>query len=145
MNKRYILIGIPLTLLCLILPFPIWISESPLALASYGTAHIPFELLGFACILPLAILMTLRFWKKKITISEAAPWLLALVTTSFWVAYINEHAQSIWDYKCYTEAADALMQGSNLFTHCYIYPPMIAQILAALYQDRKSTRLNSSH
>ena len=102
--------------------------------ASYGSAHQPFELLGM--------------FLSAVTVGTAVVWLWArperdattvavlgasLLPVFAAIHQVSEHAKPSWDWKCYVGGAEAVLAGSTPYADCYLYPPLVAEAMAAAY------------
>ncbi|MEZ4731858.1 MAG: glycosyltransferase family 87 protein [Caldilineaceae bacterium] len=72
-----------------------------------------------------------RHWGEHL--SRQFPLLLSLLVFFHFLALLRQHAARSWDYHCYEQAAQAIVQGLNPYGNCYLYFPTPAQTLAWLY------------
>ena len=109
------------------LHFP-WISNT------YGDSLVSFELFGLTGSIFLIILALWRLRGVK-TIIDASQALLPVLTLFLFLTIIPELSITgfSWDFQCYFKATNALLLGNDLYTKCYIYPPLVAQILSQVY------------
>lgn len=132
------LLAAALGLVVLVLPLALWPLELPTLAHTYGRTYQPFELmawgaavvaLGFAA----AHVRALQA-EGRLTLRAAAPALATLVVTLHGVGVVGEFSQESWDWGCYRDGAAAVLQGGTPYGRCYIYPPLLAQVLAGVYR-----------
>ena len=110
---------------------------TPLIRHTHGPAWLPYELFAFLFVLSLGIITFFlvrrqaQGWQQLI-----APALLGLVGLHY-LSIIVAHADYSFDYACYQFAAEAYVQGNNIYLdtldQCYRYPPLAAQVLGVLF------------
>ena len=99
--------------------------------ASYGTGHQVFELLGMTLSIG-AVVCVAVFVRPR----SATDWMVAglwLAPVMAVIHQVSEYATPSWDWRCYVGGALAIAEGSSPYSDCYIYPPGLAQVLAAVY------------
>jgi hypothetical protein len=139
------LLGIVFLSAAIILPLIIWSLRLPIIESTYdGSAPQtlttqPFEVFGFLITVLLGVTTWLRITalpRKKL--EALIPVVLPLLVFLSLLYTQNEafHAKSS-DYLCYENAATSILAGSNPYQgtpSCYLYPPLLAQMLAFLHQ-----------
>lgn len=125
-------------LVAILLPLLIWQLKLPIVQSTYGRS-LPFELFSFF----ISIVLTAFTWhqikeKNKRNLVTLVPVILPLLVSLNLLFTIieNSHVRSS-DYICYENAAKAIIDGLDPYTRqptCYLYPPLLAQILSLLYQ-----------
>jgi Glycosyltransferase family 87 len=130
-------------LLAVVLPVVIWQLNVPI-IARTNEGNLPgtidsqpFELFGLFISVLLAIAAWLNIKKqKRRNLITIAPIILALlVSLEILFVIIEELHPKGPDYLCYEHAAQAVLSHLNPYTvyfKCYLYPPLLAQILAFL-------------
>lgn len=132
-------------LAAIILPLIIWKFNLSIVARTYDGSvpgmldSQPFEVFG----LFISVVLTTITWlqvqqRPKRTLTTLIPIILPLlvVLNLLFVIIETSHVKSS-DYMCYENAARAIINGVNPYTvspQCYIYPPLLAQLLAFLYQ-----------
>ena len=108
----------------------LWQKAPPFIDVSYGTGHQPFELLGMFLSLLILGFATFYVWNRNQrdpkSIATVGLWVLPVLAA---VHQVSEHAKPSWDWKCYVGGAEALMAGSSPYGDCYLYPPLVAQVI----------------
>lgn len=132
------LLAAALGLLVLVAPLALWPLELPTLAHTYGRSYQPFELMAWgAAVVALgfagAHLRTLLA-EGRLTIRAAAPTIATLVVTLYGVGVVGEFSQESWDWGCYRDGALAVVEGGTPYGRCYIYPPLLAQVLAGVYR-----------
>lgn len=123
-----------LSLLATALPLRTWISELPLAKSVYGEPVEALQLFALAGSLLLIGFGAVEFVKRKPAgPREFAPVLAALITGFFYLALFNLFSIPSWDYQCYQEAAVKILSGQDPYAGCYLYPPLLAQVMAFIF------------
>lgn len=136
----------------ILLPLIIWRLNLPIIQSTFDGSvpgHLesqPFELFG----LFITIVLVGNTWHKiskqpKKTLIKAIPVILPLLVclNLLFVQVETFHVRSS-DYMCYENAARAIITGVNPYTGnppCYLYPPLLAQILVFLHQIATSNPL----
>ena len=121
--------------------------ELPTLSFSYGPLYQPFELMGLLAAIA-ALGMAAVAWRRgarqagqagsdgletpAAAWTRAAPLLSTLAVTLFTIGIVSEFSTPSLDWGCYWEAAQAVVAGETPYGRCYIYPPLLAQILATL-------------
>ena len=127
-----------LGLVVLVVPLAVWPLELPTLAHTYGRTYQPFELMSWG-----AAVVALGFmaWQVRslqsdgrLTVRAIAPALATLVVTLYGIGVIGEYSQESWDWGCYRDGAAAVLEGGTPYGRCYIYPPLLAQILAAIHR-----------
>ena len=112
----------------------LWQKAPPFIDASYGSGHQPFELLGMFLSLLILGFATFYVWNRNQrepkSIATVGLWVLPVFAA---VHQVSEYATPSWDWKCYVGGAEALMTGSSPYVDCYLYPPLVAQVMAGAY------------
>ena len=119
---------------------PSWVGDT------YGAERLRFELLGFsgsAALLAIAAVEArrLRVRRPSPTHFEWLPLLCFLLVGLQALQLVGEYAEKLYDYECYERAARAIRNGRNPYAHPtfrYLYPPLLAQSLAALFHALRS-------
>ncbi len=121
-----IAMGLPLLMVQLDLPFIRLMDEvyHPIVL---------LQLFVFSASLMLTVVVAGKLWQqRKGTLQETLPFVLGALVAFHYLALMRQHAARSWDYRCYEEAAQAIVNGLNPYGSCYIYFPTPAQVLAAV-------------
>jgi hypothetical protein len=115
-----------------LLPILLWLVDLPFIFNTYGRSAELFELFTFFASVGLLMVafVTLRP-RRHLPLLRLLPFLLFLVVACHFLIVLNESPQKSWDYQCYETAATAVLQGDNLYDGCYLYPPLLAQVMAA--------------
>jgi hypothetical protein len=132
------LLAAALGVVVVVLPLALWPLELPTLAHTYGRTYQPFELMSWgAAVVALGFMgRHLRALQAdgRLTLRAAAPALATLVVTLYGVGVIGEYSQESWDWGCYRDGAAAVLQGGTPYGRCYIYPPLLAQVLAGVYR-----------
>ncbi len=118
-----------------ILPLLLWRWNPVFIRNTYGEAYEPFELFGFwaaTAVLGHTIWSLRR--EKPPTWPRLLPILIPAGLLLHFLNLITEYSIPSWDYNCYQSAASALLAGSNPYADCYLYPPLLAETIAAVHQ-----------
>jgi hypothetical protein len=117
-------------------PLALWPSASPLIDSTYGREHLPFELFGLTAsiaILTIAWLEIARLPERSF--ERALPVVVPTLVAFAFLTLVVEQFRRSWDYGCYERAAQALLAGRDPYADtAYIYPPLVAQLLAAAHR-----------
>jgi hypothetical protein len=117
------------------LPLLFWRWNPAFIRNTYGEIYDPFELIGFwaaAAVLGHTV-WTLRR-ERSLTRSRVLPILIPAGLFFHYLNLITDYSAPAWVYGCYQTAASALLAGGNPYTGCYLYPPLLAGAMAAVYQ-----------
>lgn len=94
------------------------------------------QLFVFSASLVLTMVVASKLWQqRKGTLQATLPVVLGALVAFHYLALMRQHAARSWDYRCYEEAAQAIVNGLNPYGSCYIYFPTPAQALAAMAQS----------
>jgi hypothetical protein len=119
---------------------PFWAAfDTPWLGSSYPPYYQRFELLGLTGTLALFALGAFELRGRigrRIPWQQAAAVLIPLLTGLYFVTLVSEYSQRSYDYGAYQNAASRLLAGEGLYDGKppYLYPPLTAQALAALYR-----------
>jgi len=133
---KFLLIYAAIPAAVAILPLLVSAAGWPFIGNTYGKAYEPFELFGFFAALALVagVVLKIRSRREK-TWKSLAPVVLFLVISFYFLTLITEYSHKLGDYMCYEAAAGAVLAGENPYSGTnYIYPPLTAEALAALYK-----------
>ncbi len=115
------------------LPLVIWPTEALTLGSTYGRSYQPFELM--ALIGGLGVLGLGAHWiRQRTSLTEAAPGLALMLICLSATSIVSEYSQPSWDWGCYAEAGKAVLADTSPYGGCYIYPPLFAQVLAAMHR-----------
>ncbi|MDZ7695459.1 MAG: glycosyltransferase family 87 protein [Deltaproteobacteria bacterium] len=119
-----------------VLPPIIWLLAPDGLGNTYGDNYCVFELLGLTG--PAAILyIGCIFFKpgKAFSWKSACPLIAFSAVSLVYLNYTVEYSVKSPDYLCFERAAAAVVNGTPLYeAYGYIYPPLFAQILAAVFK-----------
>ena len=117
------------------LPLLLWRWNPVFIRNTYGEAYEPFEIFGFWAALAV---LGCTIWRLKKGKTLTWPHILPiLVPAGLFLHYLNlitEFSIPSWDYRCYESAASALLAGNNPYSDCYLYPPLLSEIIALVQQ-----------
>lgn len=112
----------------------LWQKAPPFIDASYGVGHQPFELLGlFLSLIALAVGWSLLPKGERNDAGSVVTVMLWLLPVFAAIHQVSEYATPSWDWKCYVGGAEALIAGTSPYNECYLYPPLVAQVMAGSY------------
>jgi alpha-1,2-mannosyltransferase len=121
----------------LLLPLALAASGLPIVGASYGPERRVFELLGATGSVALLAVGALELRRRRGSPPiEFLPLLLGLAVAFQTLVLVSEFSERLYDYQCYEVAAKKLLAGESAWGDArfvYLYPPLLAQTLAALY------------
>ncbi|MFH1463949.1 MAG: glycosyltransferase 87 family protein [Pseudomonadota bacterium] len=103
--------------------------------STYGADYVPFELLGGA--LGALVLGLAALWLRGREVRDAATLapLAVVVAACLQVVFlVSEYSQASWDWRCYVQAAWAVGAGAEPYQDCYLYPPLLAELLALAHR-----------
>lgn len=134
-------------IVAIILPLVIWRLKLPIVQATYpyegrppGTLESqPFELFGFFITIVLVATTWLKFIQQpRRNLATVVPIVLPLlVCLNLLFIQVETFQVRSSDFMCYENAARSILAGSNPYIgtpSCYVYPPLLAQVLASLHQ-----------
>jgi hypothetical protein len=121
------------------LPLLLWRWRPAVIRYTYSQDYQAFELFGFSASAALFLLAGLKLRQYRVRqqrppLAEVSLWLIPLLLLFHYLSLISEYAIRSWDYDCYEVAAAALLVGDNPYGVCYLYPPLLAQVMAGLFQ-----------
>lgn len=120
----------------LALPIALWPFDSPVMGDTYGRGYLPFELFGLTA--SVAILLIVFFEIRRLrwrSLHDVLPVVVPMLVSFVFLTLIVEHSRRSWDYRCYENAAKAIVAGSDPYHEtAYIYPPLLAQLLARAHR-----------
>src|SRR5438270_35454 len=102
--------------------------DRPFVFWTYNRDSQPFELLGLFGGLVLVGATWLR--ARRRTLDDALPALVTGAIGMVWLGYVAENWEQSYDWRCYRAAGEALVAGGDAYGGCYLYPPLLAQVLA---------------
>jgi hypothetical protein len=105
------------------LPFVFW---------TYSAESQPFELLGLFGGLAIVALAAAR--ARGRSLDDALPSLVAAGVGLAWLGYVAETWERSYDWGCYQYAAQQFLDGGDVYGGCYLYPPPLAEALAAAFK-----------
>lgn len=116
---------------------PLILDQLPLPIFSntYGKYYQVFEYFGFST--GLVLILNIIWEIRKIKPQEWEGYFRIIIpfgVAFFYLIFISEYSIQAWDYSCYVKAAEGILAGANVYGDCYLYPPLIAQVLAAVHQ-----------
>jgi hypothetical protein len=121
----------------LLLPLALAPSGIPIIGSTYGPERLVFELLGATGSAALFTVGVLELRRRRGTPPiELLPLLLGLAVAFQTLVLVCEFSERLYDYQCYEEAAKKLLAGESAWgdpRFAYLYPPLLAQALAAVY------------
>lgn len=138
-ESRLILIYLLLTLIAVLFPVILWVTDSPFLSNTYGKNYELFELFGLTASIALITAAYARARQAHFvaTVKLLPDFLFFFTAFTLLIQFVEYSFQS-WDYRCYENAARILIQGGNIYTdspeQCYLYPPLLAQGLAGMRQ-----------
>ena len=117
-------------------PLVLWPFDSALIGDTYGRAYRPFELLGLTGSVAILLIAGLELrTRRRRTLADVLPVVLPVLVAFVFLGLVVEYSRKSWDYRCYEGAAKALVAGSDPYEGtAYLYPPLLAQLLAGAYQ-----------
>jgi len=121
-------IGLPLLMVQLDVPYIRLMDEiyHPIVL---------LQLFVFSASLVLTVVVAGKLWQQRNgSLQESLPLFAGALIAFHYLALMRQHDARSWDYRCYEEAAQAIVNGLNPYGSCYIYFPTPAQALAAVEQ-----------
>jgi len=125
----WVLLG---SVIAMVLPLALWPHRLPWVSNTYGHSYEPFELWGaFATI--VAITTAVKSSKTRDFNALIRIW-LPLFAVVHGIGLLGEYSQKSWDYSCYEGAAQMVEAGASPYADCYLYPPLLAQLLAVGHQ-----------
>lgn len=117
-----------------LLPLLLWQWNPVFIRSTYGEAYQPFELFGFwGAAAVLGRTLWLLWTVKPLTWPRVLPILVPAAILLHFLGLISEYSTPAWDYNCYQSAAAAILAQSSPYSGCYLYPPLLAEILAAFH------------
>lgn len=148
MERKNIFLYILLGIIAVVIPIILWQLNLPIISNSYGINYELIEIFGFissVLIFLIALIeIKVRYKGNLIDVLSIIVW--AFLSFHFLVL-ITEYSFKSWDYECYEYAARAIIYNKNpydiLIKHpitgasAYLYPPLIAQLIAKLYSVLK--------
>lgn len=118
------------------LPLVLSSLDSPLIGDTYGRGYLPFELLGLTA--SVAILLIAFFQLRRLrwqSAHDVLPVVVPMLVSFVFLGLVVEYSRRSWDYRCYENAAKAIVAGSDPYEGtAYIYPPLLAQLLAGAHR-----------
>jgi hypothetical protein len=118
-----------------IFPLLLWRWDPVFIRNTYGEAYEPFELFG---IVAAAAVLGHTIWRVRqepsLTWERLLPILVPAGVLLHYISLFSEYSIPSWDYNCYRLAANELLAGNDLYSGCYLYPPLLAEIIAAVQQ-----------
>lgn len=100
-----------------------------------------FELLGLSGTIAFALAAWFEFHRSRsASLQTLLPLALGFLVGFHTLYLISEYSEKLWDFHCYQEAATALLSSTNPYTNktwWYQYPPLTAQVFAALFSAIK--------
>ena len=132
-------------IVAIVLPLIMWCLKLPIVESTYdGSApntidSQPFELFGFFITIVLVFTTHLKFVQQpRKTISKVIPIILPLlVYLNLLFIQVETFEIKSSDFMCYETAARSILAGANPYagtSSCYLYPPLLAQVLSTLHQ-----------
>ena len=90
-----------------------------------------YELFGFCSTLSILIIAAFEYRKKLKASLEEKILIAAFVLIAFHFLFLlTEYSFKSWDYRRYELAAQSIRAGENPYGEGYLYPPLLAQIMA---------------
>jgi hypothetical protein len=132
-----LLLAILLGFLSLLLPIVIWRLDLPIVAFIQKQDEQLFELFGLSAFIASTIIAYLAFKKLKPTsLKQSLPIILPLLVSLNLLLIITNFPLRKGDYLVYEDGAEAILNGQNPYAlpKPYIYPPLLAQVMAWLYQ-----------
>ncbi|MEC7946639.1 MAG: glycosyltransferase family 87 protein [Myxococcota bacterium] len=133
-----ILVAGVLGLVVLVVPLAVWPLQLPTLAHTYGRSYQPFELMAWGAAVVALGLMAQRARalqaSGQLELRRLAPALATLAVTFYAAGVVGEFSQESWDWGCYRDGAAAVLEGGTPYGRCYIYPPLLAQLLAGVYR-----------
>lgn len=137
-NRYGLILGYGLSgLTAIILPLLLWSFPSRFISNTYGKQQELFELFSLVMVVFLAGWAMWQIRRRP----PASTWLplgLMVLVGGQYLLLLNEYSHKSWDYLCYENAAQAILENQNPYTdtpeRCYLYPPLLAQTLAVAWQ-----------
>ena len=129
------LLYIAAAVVALLLPLGLVRVHSPLIRLMDEVYHplVLIQLFVFSATLALTATLASYLWLHRQTSWAARlPFMLGVIIAFHYLTLMRHHAARSWDYLCYEEAAQAIVQGLNPYGSCYIYFPTPAQALAGV-------------
>ncbi len=122
-------------LLAVIVPVVLWVLDLPLILYSWGRYYQVFELFGFCGAIWLGALALVEWRRLNGTFLDRLVLVgLPLAVCLHYLSFVADYSARSGDYLCYEAAAKAVLEGANPYGKCYFYPPLVAQVMAALFR-----------
>jgi hypothetical protein len=116
------------------IPLLIWVQGLPIAGNTYGKPFEHFELLGFTGSAALFVFAVVELRRRgPLSLETALPVIAPALLGVLFLQLVSEYPARSWDYGCYEQAAQLVEAGGNPYGGCYIYPPLPAQAMSALY------------
>lgn len=118
-----------------IVPVVLWILDLPLILYSWGRYYQVFELFGLCGALWLGAVAFVEWRRLNGTFLDRLVLVgLPLAVCLHYLSFVADYSARSGDYLCYEAAAKAILDGANPYGKCYFYPPLAAQVMAALFR-----------
>jgi hypothetical protein len=116
-------------------PLVLTLSGTPLAESSYGEKYQVFELLGFSASVLLLAVATVAYRRRRpVLAADLVPLVVPLLLAFAFLSLFTEFSRRSWDYGCYQDAAQAVLDGRSPYGSCYIYPPLPAVAMANVHR-----------
>ncbi|MCB0124116.1 MAG: DUF2029 domain-containing protein [Caldilineaceae bacterium] len=121
-------VGLPLLLIQMQVPFIRLMDE-----VYHPTVLLQLYIFSASAVLTVAL--AFKLWQSQHQPwQNVLPFVCGVLVAFHVVALMRQHDARSWDYRCYEEAAQAIVHGTNPYGQCYIYVPTPAQALAAIEQ-----------
>jgi hypothetical protein len=109
--------------------------ETPYLAETDNRNYRPFELLGLTGSLAMGVALFVALRRARARLERILPTLLAIGVGFAFLGYFTEHSFRSHDYLCYEDAAQKIVSKRAPYGWCYLYPPLLAQTLGAVFQQ----------
>jgi hypothetical protein len=118
------------------LPLVVSPLDSALISDTYGRGYRPFELLGLTGSVAILLIAGLELRRRRRgSLADVLPVVAPMLVAFVFLGLVVEYSRRSWDYRCYENAAKALVAGSDPYDGtAYLYPPLLAQLLAGAHR-----------
>jgi hypothetical protein len=118
-----------------VLPVCVWRLSLISSPDSYRLLPQVFKIFALCASAAIALAAFVELGRKRdIPPDRVISIVLGILLSSFFLASISADASRSYDYGCYEGAAHAIVRGQNPYRDCYLYPPLVAQVMAGLYR-----------
>jgi hypothetical protein len=118
-----------------LLPIILWRLNLPFISSTSGSEYRVFEIFAACITVMIVVVAAQRLRQQREPIETTIPTILFALLACYFVAQVTEYRPPSSDWSSYVAAAQAILAGANPYDDTgYLYPPMVALALAAVYQ-----------